>query len=281
MNSSAEALNAGLDLEMPGPSPWRSPRQIVSIIQAGKVTFPTILSRASKVLALMLKASVAGIEERTEEREDNSQESRHINRKMAQEAIVLLKNTNGLLPLKAPSKIAIIGPNATRDVSTGGGSASIHQYYYVSAFEGLKIAALRASPDAQVSLSQGCFAHEMLPLLKTRTTSDKPGLDLEFFVGNFDQPGDILYTTSSEQAQMVFFDSLPEVVSYPAHARVMGSFQPEATGTYTFSLITTGRARLYVDGKLAVESWQKQERSTKYFGKYAISTLSVVGARLF
>jgi beta-glucosidase len=60
--------------------------------------------------------------------------------KVAEEAIVLLKNENNLLPLKktAVKSIAVIGQNATRENSMGGGSSQVKAKYEITPLQGLK-----------------------------------------------------------------------------------------------------------------------------------------------
>lgn len=50
----------------------------------------------------------------------------------AREAVILLKNEDGLLPLKNPSELAVIGENARCIHSNGGGSAEIKAIYEVT-----------------------------------------------------------------------------------------------------------------------------------------------------
>lgn len=61
-------------------------------------------------------------------------------RTIAENGIVLLKNENGLLPvdLSQIKKIAVIGENATKVMTLGGGSSSLKVKYEVSLLEGLK-----------------------------------------------------------------------------------------------------------------------------------------------
>jgi len=61
-------------------------------------------------------------------------------RTIAENGIVLLKNENGLLPvdLSQIKKIAVIGENATKVMTLGGGSSSLKVKYEVSPLEGLK-----------------------------------------------------------------------------------------------------------------------------------------------
>jgi beta-glucosidase len=51
------AINAGLDLEMPGPNKWRTPEAVMRSIMAKKVTVRTIKERARKVLELVQKCA--------------------------------------------------------------------------------------------------------------------------------------------------------------------------------------------------------------------------------
>ncbi|KAJ4174130.1 hypothetical protein NW754_004545 [Fusarium falciforme] len=50
VNSTAGALNAGLDLEMPGPTRWRKVDQVLEAIKEGKVTEQVIDDRALHIL---------------------------------------------------------------------------------------------------------------------------------------------------------------------------------------------------------------------------------------
>jgi beta-glucosidase len=61
-------------------------------------------------------------------------------RKIAQEGIVLLQNKNNTLPinLNKTKKIAIIGENAIKVMTVGGGSSSLKAKYEISPLDGLK-----------------------------------------------------------------------------------------------------------------------------------------------
>jgi beta-glucosidase len=61
-------------------------------------------------------------------------------RKVASEGIVLLKNTANLLPIQPGSvkKIAVIGENATRSLTKGGGSSELKVLYEISPLNGLQ-----------------------------------------------------------------------------------------------------------------------------------------------
>jgi len=69
-----------------------------------------------------------------------TQEHALAGRKIAEEGIVLLKNKNNILPidLNKTKKIAVIGENAIKMMTVGGGSSSLKAKYEVSPLDGLK-----------------------------------------------------------------------------------------------------------------------------------------------
>jgi beta-glucosidase len=85
-------------------------------------------------------------------------------RKVAAESIVLLKNENNLLPLKAKElkKVAIVGGNAKAIVLSGGGSAALKASYFVSPYDGIVKALKEENEGVEVVYSQGAPS-EFLP----------------------------------------------------------------------------------------------------------------------
>ncbi|MGQ1948481.1 glycoside hydrolase family 3 C-terminal domain-containing protein [Geofilum sp. OHC36d9] len=73
---------------------------------------------------------------------------------IAQEGIVLLKNDNHVLPidLKNAKKIAVIGENAIKMMTVGGGSSSLKSKYEISPLQGLK---QRLQPNVEVIYARG------------------------------------------------------------------------------------------------------------------------------
>lgn len=75
-------------------------------------------------------------------------------RKIAEEGIVLLKNDDQVLPidLNKAHKIAVIGENAIKMMTVGGGSSSLKAKYEVSPLEGIQ---RRAGREAEVVYARG------------------------------------------------------------------------------------------------------------------------------
>lgn len=59
-------------------------------------------------------------------------------REVAREGIVLLKNESGFLPFKSGMKVAVIGENAVKVLSIGGGSSELKPRVEISPLEGLR-----------------------------------------------------------------------------------------------------------------------------------------------
>ena len=70
----------------------------------------------------------------------NTKEHHDVARKVATEGIVLLKNENNFFPIQDDINItiAIIGENATRTMTAGGGSSELKPKFEISPLEGMK-----------------------------------------------------------------------------------------------------------------------------------------------
>jgi beta-glucosidase len=158
------AINAGLDLEMPGLRKWRQLDLVTRSIQSRKILPRTLKGRARNVLKLVQKCAQGAPEvldgdgaERTFDSPAQVKLMRHV----AASSIVLLKNDGALLPLKPKEKpikkVAIIGGNAKALVPSGGGSAALKPSFFVSPYEGIK----NALGDVEVIYAEGavcaCF----------------------------------------------------------------------------------------------------------------------------
>jgi beta-glucosidase len=112
--AAAMALAAGLDVELPHTSCYGRP--LLEAVRNGAVSESLIDKAVSRVLR---KKFVLGlfesplVDEKNVDTVFETPAQRALAREIAQKSMVLLKNSNGLLPLKKElSSIAVIGPNA-------------------------------------------------------------------------------------------------------------------------------------------------------------------------
>ncbi len=121
-HSTVKAALAGLDQEMPediyfGPA-------LKEAVEKGQVPLSRVEDMDHRILRSMFAAGVIDNPPMPRSVVDpfkGLEDAQHI----AEESIVLLKNSGSLLPLKSPGSIAIIGSHADVGVLSGGGSAQV------------------------------------------------------------------------------------------------------------------------------------------------------------
>jgi len=122
-HSTEHAFTAGLDQEQPGSKYFGDP--LKQAVQSGKVPQSRLNDAVHRVLRSMFADGVIDNPPQFEETDPfkGRDDAEHI----ANESIVLLKNAENILPLKASSvqSIAIIGSHADVGVLSGGGSAQV------------------------------------------------------------------------------------------------------------------------------------------------------------
>lgn len=266
--SSEEALKAGLDLEMPGPTRFR--KELVKVlIGSGKLSEDVIDARAHAVLQVIQRSIVAdkqtveNANAKVAEAGRDTPQDRALNRKVATDAIVLLKNSAGILPLD-PRKIktiAVIGPNAKTRTVSGGGSAYLTASYIVPPLKGIQDAL--EGTGVQVKYTAGCYAHRELPMLDGWMTAenDAPGWTARFSNTEFEKDDqDLLATLVLPSSRVRINDTRPTGLNDLFYMRLSGYIVAEETGVFEFGMSLVGRARLFVDGQLVIDNgYEKQQ----------------------
>lgn len=263
--STDAAFAAGLDLEMPGPSLHRSTTAQLAL-STGKLQMKDIDTAASNVLRFVQKLSRQEVA--TQEGTRDLPEDREVNRQLATESIVLLKNNGGVLPLSPDcGSLALIGPNVKNAAACGGGSASLHPYYTISAYEAI---ISQIAPGTQVRYEAGVYAHLLLPVLNKNNAINEdglPGATIEFFHEPYSVPSRIPFdkTTVKETAyQLMDYKHAQNGETFFISMR--GTFIPECSGTYEFGLASFGVSNLYIDGRLVIDNSTAQELGGMFFG---------------
>jgi beta-glucosidase len=259
-----DSINAGLDLEMPGPSRYRG-KYVESAMQARLVKQSTIDARVRKVLEFVDRASKAPVSATESGR--NYPEDRALNRRLCADSIVLLKNENDLLPLpKKVKKIALIGSHIKSPAISGGGSASLEPYYTVS----LSDAVIEALPDTEVVYEVGAYAHKMLPVIN-RLLSNAV---MHFYNEPVGTERTLRATQAMSKTAFQLMDyNAPGLNRALFYATLTGDFTPDITGMWDFGLTVFGTGTLYIDDELVVDNTTRQTRGTAFFGKGTVQEL--------
>ena len=129
VNNRVEGCKAGLELQMPGPTPWHD-ASIVKAVKEGVLDEKILDQCAERVTNIILRC-VDGQGEG-----DFDLEKHHeLARKVAGESIVLLKNENEVLPLRKEQKVAFIGHYAKVPRFQGGGSSHVTPFKVTNAYD--------------------------------------------------------------------------------------------------------------------------------------------------
>lgn len=263
--STTESINAGLDIDMPGPSGFRG-ELVGRSINSRKIKPSTLDDRVRKVLELVNNCAESGVEENAFEGTNDTPETTAILRKMAAESIVLLKNEDSILPLSKARTTAVIGPNAKVATFCGGGSASLLPYSVVTPFDGIA-----AKLEHLPAYTEGCSAFKSTPVFGANTTapSGKPGLGMNFYL----EPETVkdreqIDSLELRNGNIMLMDYVNDKIdkSKPYYAETIAYFVPEISGEYEFGVSVFGTAKLYVDGKLVVDNATVQRAGESFFG---------------
>jgi beta-glucosidase len=264
-HSTAETVNAGLDLEMPGPPRDRG-QKLIEAVQSGAVSEATLRQRVVAMLRLMQRVGSLDDHRPFAEAANDRPEHRALIRRAGAEAAVLLKN-NGALPLRGDGSIAVIGPNAKIAQIMGGGSAQLNAHYRVSPWDGL-VAALG---EDRLSYAPGCTNHRFEPVLRG-------SLKVEYFA-NEQLAGEPVHVAMQGEAQAFWIGHVADGKVDAQHfsARISGTFTPETSGEHRVGVYSAGFAKVYVDGKLIADAWTQWTKGRTFFEEGCDEVVGTVG----
>ncbi|KAG5753312.1 hypothetical protein H9Q70_004053 [Fusarium xylarioides] len=236
--STAQALNSGLDLEMPGPTRWRGDK-LLEEIEAGNVTIETLDKGVSRVIDLARKTGrFTDPIEKPEQSVEDPERLEFIT-SIAADGMVLLKNNNNILPLPPKASVAVIGHHALHPSIGGGGSAKVLAQHIISPLDGLK------AQGVDCRHAPGVPVFGALPHAEPDTISP---VQLRWFNGS----------TIGKNVAQVQEIALPEYMikeAWPSYLNkeyctdMSFTLRPTTSGSHVFSVITTGKADVFVNGE--------------------------------
>ena len=255
------AVNAGQDLEMPGPAHMNR-RNLMPAVEQGKVSAATIDEHVRRILRTAARFGWLQRDQTEASIPRFNQTGRQAALQAAREGMVLLKNEGGLLPLdrKRLKTVLVVGPNAYPAVPVGGGSARVEPFAAVSFMEGLS--------NALAPSSVNVYYHRGLPTLAEMADATnfadapaggRPGIKAEFFKSE-DMKGEPFLTRTEPHVNYAsvagWRAAFPEGT---LSSRWTGYYTPQAAGDYDLFLQSTGedggRCRLFIDDRLVFDNW--------------------------
>lgn len=255
-NSVADALNAGLDLEMPGPARVRKVDTVVAAVNEGEVSERVIDERVRNLLEFLEKLKVFESPGMLPERAIDKPEHRALIRDAGARGIVLLKNENQILPLSKDNikgkKIALIG-FAKDALAHGGGSASVNAHYKTTPWDALHAA---IGDSVEFGYAKGVHRQRLLAPISKNDDScgtvagldGQPGFSLLFF--DLDNPTPVLTVHGQEKSA---YSPLGSQESLWKILEIIGDFRPNETGDHYIACSGIGATQVFVNDQVVFE----------------------------
>lgn len=242
--STTASAVAGLDLEMPGPAlHWGA--ALAAAVERGEVPRSAIAAKRER-LALLASRTGADTTPPGADGPGGAAEVVALAREAAAAAVVLLRNESSALPLPDDlGRIAVIGPNADREVAQGGGSARVTPTDVATIADGLR----ERFGVGRVVVEEGCRASRGTPALDghdLRRADGSPGVDVEVV----DAADRVIQRLDPRDFRVVFLGdaTVGEEGTPRWSVQARARFTATSTGAHRFKLKTNGDARLAVDG---------------------------------
>lgn len=255
--TTAQALAAGLDVEMPGPPRFRGDL-LLAALDAGEVSEADVDRSALQVLRLVART---GAEHAVVPADPSA-----VARRAAAGGMVLLKN-DGVLPLSSArvssarvSTVAVIGPGADLGMAQGGGSSEVNPGQVSAILPALA----HALGGVDVRFERGCVtARPLCPPFVT-TPDGEPGIRVEYHVCDGDGTP-LLVETARQMHVLAVGEFVEGYRNDDVLLRLSADLRPDEAGTYEFVVYGAGAVRLSVDGEVLLErTWD--ETGLRVFG---------------
>ena len=148
-HSTLEAALYGLDLEMGTGTDglgtttdnhyeqYYLAKPFLKALKSGEIAISYVDDKVRRILRLMLRTN---LNPHKPLGSLNTKKHQRVARKVGTQGMVLLKNKNNFFPIhdQKNTVIAVIGENATRNMTAGGGSSELKPQFEISPLEGLK-----------------------------------------------------------------------------------------------------------------------------------------------
>lgn len=284
VKDTAATVNAGCDLEMPGPFGFLG-SQVAEAVRAGDVDESQLDDLARRMLLLAERAGRLGNTDEPREQSVDDPGRRALARRAAAASMVLLKN-DGALPIApgAVRSLALIGPNVAGFMIQGGGSSQVSPHARIVG----PLEALRDTfgGDVEIVHEEGSRSEKFVPAVPddhwagaadevrgrraapstftiARRRDDGPVL-VEMFNGT-ELDGEPAWTYRADGMSTAWFGRLRRLGGDDYSGRLTGRYVPDVSGPHTVGLSAVGRGRVFVDGTEVVDNWTSPEPGDTFF----------------
>jgi beta-glucosidase len=246
--SAEGAANGGLDLEMPYGK-YMNQKNLKPLVESGVVDERTLDTKCQHILQTMSAFGFMNQKPAAAQKNLQNAYADQVALDVAREAITLLKNADGILPLKSGAKVSLLGPNAST-VAIGGGSGEVYPFFSVTTEEALTKALGKGHLQYFGLKYKDIDATGMF-----YTADGKAGLKCEFF-DNDSLSGSPKLTLVDKKVNFEWGASPANGIPDDHFSACWtGVIKPKVTGDYALQVSGDDGYRLKIDGKVFVEDW--------------------------
>ncbi|MFI0452105.1 beta-glucosidase H [Actinomadura sp. 6N118] len=250
----------GLDFELPVGKYYGA--KLKAAVEAGQVSAANLDDHARRILTTMFRFGIFDRPQRT--RPIDVERDGAVARRVAEDATVLLKNDDRVLPLRKGRSVALIGPSSRTAMIGGGGSVGVAPTYQVNALDAVKRRGVR------VTHAQGMPPVELgpqpaIPTYALKSEDGRPGLTARYYK-NPTWTGEPALTRVDPWIAIDPSGGPPHVPGFPPDGwsiRWTGTLSAPADGDYTLHLTNYRAASLYLDGVKLIENAGSFPSATK------------------
>jgi beta-glucosidase len=257
LHSTVEGVVAGLDLEMPGPTLHRGDA-LVAAVERGEVSADLVRDCARNILNLMERTGGTDVPPGPEISRTDADDMATL-RRASSSAMVLLRNESiadaPVLPLdvRGVTSIAVLGPNASRGMVQGGGSAHVTP---TRASHPLDAITERLGSSVRIEHSAGCNINKKLPEIDARLLQNV-SLDYYRDPAELDDAKSVPAESGTTGVFRLIWAGDPlnrREPNFAFGARLAAQLTPDQTGEWVFSIESVAPVRVIIDGVIVLDN---------------------------
>lgn len=245
--STIAAANNGLDLEMP-KGKFLNMDNLKEALKNGTVDERVIDEKVKHLLQTVISFGLFDRQQKDANIPLDYDKSAQTALELAREGIVLLRNEDGILPLKGVT--ALMGTNAT-EVTTGGGSGNVEPFHATSLRQGLSTLAPQT-----IMLTDDVIFDDVLPEIYTDDTKTEKGFKGAYFCNKALKGEPFAIRTDAK----VDFDweygrAMKGMPTDTFSIRWTGYYEPQKDETVKIYIGGDDGYRISIDGKQVAADW--------------------------
>ncbi len=252
INTFDAAMN-GLDLEMgtnaANYDDYFFAKPLLKMIKSGKIPESVLDEKVRRILGLQL--SIGMMDNRRQAGQRNIQAHRDSAYQIASEGVVLLKNEQQLLPLNKNKikNLLVLGPNADKKHSWGGGSSQVKALYEITPLQGLK-EKLGDTVNVQYMQIRG---NGVTPIegdyVSSRHWTGTPSWQLK----HYQTPERLIELSEDNVPDSAYHSKAKQKNLIASYITMKGLIKPLESGEHLLNVDVEGTFKLFVDETLVMD----------------------------